>query len=267
MDTQSLKTLSREVEAVARRTGGYLIQELGRVRAAEVEEKALNSLVSYVDRQAEEQLVEALGQLLPEATFLTEEDTVQNRDSAVQWIIDPLDGTTNFLHSLPAFVVSLGLQLEGRLSLGVVYDPNREECFSAWTNGGAYLNHRPIAVSGAEDLSQSLLATGFPYYDYERMEAYIGVLRYFMQHSRGVRRFGSAALDLAYVACGRFDGFFEYSLKPWDVAAGALLVQEAGGRVTDFANGEGFLHGEELIAGSPAIHRALLQQIGPAFRA
>lgn len=265
MDPQALKELSREVEQIARQTGRFLMEELGRVGDHQIEEKALNSLVSYVDRQAEAQLVEALGRLLPEAVFLTEEDTIQNQYGSQQWIIDPLDGTTNFLHQLPAFVVSLGLRLDEELCLGVVYDPSRRECFSAWRHGGAYLNHHPIGVSHPSGLDRSLLATGFPYYDYERLQAYLEVLRYFMQHSQGIRRFGSAALDLAYVACGRFDGFFEYSLQPWDVAAGAVLVREAGGLVTDFSGGGRFLFGEELIAASPEVHPVMLHQIREAF--
>ncbi len=250
---------------VVEKTGSFIRQELGRVGADKVEEKSLHSLVSYVDRSAEEQLVQGLGALLPEATFLTEEETVQTRKGNLQWIIDPLDGTTNFLHQLPCFAISVALREGERTVLGIVYEVNRPEMFYAWAGGGAFLNGRPIRVSATAQMKDALLATGFPYYDFGRMDAYLGVLKDLMRETRGIRRLGSAAVDLAYVACGRFDGFFEYSLHPWDVAAGALLVEEAGGRVTDFSGGDNYLFGKEIVAVNQGISGALAGALSRAF--
>lgn len=233
---------------VVTETAQFIRQELGKVSGQAIETKSKNSLVSYVDKTAEEQLVEGLGKLLPEATFLTEEETVATKSGIYQWIIDPLDGTTNFLHQLPFFSVSVALRYQEEIVLGIVYEVNREECFYAWKNGGAFLNGSRIQVSPTPTLADSLIATGFPYYDYKFMAAYLGVLQKLMTDTRGIRRFGSAALDLAYVSCGRFDAYFEYSLNAWDVAAGILLVKEAGGQITDFNLGTDYLFGGELIA-------------------
>lgn len=261
-----LSNICQNANQLAERTARFIRQELGRVSAGQIEEKALNSLVSYVDKEAETQLVEGLSQLVPGSVFLTEEDTVVNQEGALRWIIDPLDGTTNFLYQLPVFSVSLALEREGEIVLGIVYEVNRQECFYAWQGGGAFLNGNPIRVSQRATLSESLLATGFPYYDYERTQAYLQVLGQLMQNSRGLRRFGSAAVDLAYVACGRFDGYFEYSLQPWDVAGGAFIVQQAGGTVSDFNGGNNWLHGQEMVAANGAISEAFLTLIKAAFR-
>lgn len=261
----SLETLCQEAIKVTESVAQFLATELGKVTAQAIEEKALNSLVSYVDRNAEMQLVEGLGKLLPEATFLTEEETVAQEDSALQWIIDPLDGTTNFLHQIPVFSISVALQQNGQTVLGIVHEVNHSECFYAWKGGGAYLNGEAIRVSKSEKLADSVLATGFPYYDYDKIKTYLKCLEYFMQNSRAIRRFGSAAVDLAYTACGRFDSFFEYSLNPWDVAGGAFIVQEAGGVVTDFSGSDNYLHGKELIAGNVAIHKEVLAIIKSQF--
>ncbi len=259
--------LCRQAIPIVERVGRFIRQEMGQVAGQDIEEKSLNSLVSYVDKNAEVQLVEALEQLLPGSTFLTEEETVAKQSGAWQWIIDPLDGTTNFLFQLPVFSISVALQREGRSVAGIVYELNRQECFYAWLGGGAFLNGRPIQVSRRAPLGNTLLATGFPYYDYKRIGPYFQVLEYFMRHTRGIRRLGSAAVDLAYVACGRFDGFFEYSLNPWDVAAGAFIVQQAGGVVTDFKGEENYLGGGEIIASNAAIAGAMQQAIGGAFYA
>lgn len=214
-----------EASLIALKAGEFIQQELGRVQGQSIEDKSLNQLVSYVDRTAEEMLVEGLQKVLPEATFLTEENTIENKEGEWQWIIDPLDGTTNFLHEVPVFSVSVALKHQKEIVVGIVYEVNRKECFYAWKGGGAWLNNKRIRVSKAPELSKSLIATGFPVTDFERLPQYLNTLGLFMQHTRGVRRLGSAATDLAYVACGRFDAFFEYNLNPWDVAAGVLLVQ------------------------------------------
>ena len=260
-----LKELCRESMELVKRTGGFIGAQVGKVGSQAIEEKSLNSLVSYVDREAERQLVDGLGSLLPGATFLTEEGTVASEKSPQQWIIDPLDGTTNFLHGLPCFSVSVALQQDGRTVMGIVYEITRQECFYAWENSGAYLNGNRIRVSSTSRLADSLIGTGFPYDDYTWIGPYFLVLEQFMRRTRGIRRFGSAAVDLAFVACGRFDAFFEYSLNPWDVAAGAFLVQEAGGKVTDFLRGDNYLHGREIISGNPQVFPEVNAAIKKAF--
>ncbi len=250
MPSYNLKTLCLQTTEIVKEVGLFIKQELGKVNSSAIETKSKNSLVSYVDQEAEQRLVQELSKLTPEAVFLTEEETIATQKGALRWIIDPLDGTTNFLHQLPFFSISVALQENDETILGVVLEVNREECFYAWKDGGAYLNKDPIQVSQNPNLADALIATGFPYYDYSRTKNYLAVLEYFMEHTRGIRRFGSAALDLAYVACGRFDAFYEYSLNAWDVAAGAFIVQEAGGKVTDFKGGDDYLFGKEIVASS-----------------
>ncbi|MEO6304267.1 MAG: inositol monophosphatase family protein, partial [Bacteroidia bacterium] len=164
------------------------------------------------------------------------------------WIVDPLDGTTNFVHGIPCYAVSIALEHKGEIILGVVLEVSRNECFYAVRNGGAFLNEKPIRVSENKQLKDCLIATGFPIYNFERIDPYIRTLEHFMRTTHGVRRIGAAAADLCYLACGRVDGFFEYNLNSWDVAAGALIVKEAGGKVTDFKNGADWLFGKEAIA-------------------
>jgi len=260
-----LKQITLDTTKIVAQVGFFIQQELQQVKDTDIETKALNSLVSYVDKNAEVQLVKALSSLLPEATFLTEEETVKNEKGIYTWIIDPLDGTTNFLHQLPFFSISVALQKEEEIILGVVYEVNRQECFYAWKNGGAYLNGKKIQTKSTNHLKDTLMATGFPYYDFEKVPAYLEVLSFFIKNTRGIRRFGSAALDLAYVACGRFDGFYEYSLNAWDVAAGIILVKEAGGKVGDFRGGNNFLFGKEMIASNPFIFQEIVTVIEEAF--
>jgi myo-inositol-1(or 4)-monophosphatase len=261
MTPQQLAALETEVCQLAREVAAFQRQELAVFDRGNIEHKGVHDLVSYVDRQSEEQLVARLQQLLPEAGFITEEGTVAQEDKALRWIIDPLDGTTNFTHGLPFFSISIALAAGEELLLGVVYESNRDECFSAYRAGGARLNGKTIRVSEVPVLDQSLLATGFPYYAFDRIENYLEVLRYFMQHTQGMRRLGSAALDLAYVACGRFEGYFEYNLNSYDVAAGALLVTEAGGTVTDFNGGKSYLFGREILAANARVHPEMLAQV------
>ncbi len=262
LNLQDLCAKSRKVVLEA---GAFIASQVGEVATAAVEEKDLNSLVSYVDKETEKLLIDGLSKLIPSSVFFTEEETVERQEGEWRWIIDPLDGTTNFLHQLPVFSVSVALQHHEETVIGIVYEVNRDECFYAWKDGGAWMNDHPISVSPTSKLSASLLATGFPYYDYDRMKAYLEVLTFFMQHTRGLRRLGSAAVDLAYVACGRFEGFYEYSLNAWDVAAGVLLVQEAGGKVTDFKGGGDYLFGRELISSNEKLHEDLLRVIQQHF--
>lgn len=237
-----------EVVSLCTRVGVYIADEARQFDFSSVEEKGLNDLVSYVDKTAEQQLVEGLQRILPEAGFITEEGTAGNTKEPLLWIVDPLDGTTNFTHGLPVFAISVALSDEQGILLGVVYEVNRKEMFTAIRGGGTRLNGEQVFVSHRSRLSQSLLATGFPYWNFEKIVNYLKILDELMKSTHGLRRMGSAAVDLAYVACGRFEGFFEYNLNAWDVAAGSLLVQEAGGMVTDFGGGENFLFGKEIIA-------------------
>ena len=254
----NLKQLSQNLNIIARRVGAFIKHEGENFDRSKIELKGFNNLVSYVDKEAEEQLVKELRKLLPEAGFITEEETDNTRGERYNWIIDPLDGTTNFTHSLPAYSVSVGLMDGNEIIVGVVYDPNRDECFSAFKDGGAFCNDNPIHVSNAPALKDSLIATGFPYYEFDLTQQYLQVLGSFMGKSHGVRRFGSAALDLAYVAIGRFEGFFEYNLNAWDVAGGALIVQEAGGKVTTFSESNDYVFGREIVASNKNIHPEML---------
>lgn len=260
-----LEKYCREARTIVTNTGAFIKEELGKVKQDAIETKALNSLVSYVDKQAEQRLVAGLGELLPEATFLTEEETVVQQEGDLRWIIDPLDGTTNFLHQIPVFSVSVALQQKGQIVIGIVYEINQDECFYAWKDGGAFMNDQAIQVSSNSKLADALTATGFPYYNYDQMLPYLEILKHFMKYTRGIRRLGSAAVDLAYVACGRFDFFFEYSLNAWDVAGGAFIVQEAGGIVSDFQGGDDFLFGKEMIAACGNIYPEVLGIIKEQF--
>jgi myo-inositol-1(or 4)-monophosphatase len=254
------------VIAIVKSCGQRLLERQQSLQDLQVRDKGLNQLVSEADVEAENALVHGLGKLIPEAAFITEEGTVAQGDGAgLAWIIDPLDGTTNFLHGLPMFSVSVALAKGNELLAGIVYVPALDECFHAVKGGGGFLNNQAIQVSQAAGLPQSLLATGFPYTDFEGTDAYLNVLRSFMQQTRGLRRMGSAAIDLAYTACGRFEGFFEYGLAPWDVAAGALLVQEAGGLLSDFRGGDHYLFGKEIIAAAPAVHAPMRSAIQEEF--
>ena len=264
--TIQLEILTQQTCNLVQEVAHFLKTEKGKVQYQDIETKSKNSLVSYVDKMAEKQLVEGLKKLLPESVFLTEEETIETQIGDYQWIIDPLDGTTNFLHSLPCFSISVALRYREELVIGVVHEVNQNETFYAYKEGGAYLNGVGIGVSSTTTLSETLIATGFPYYDYTLMSSYFGMLEYLMRETRGIRRFGSAAVDLAYVACGRFDAFFEYSLNAWDVAAGILIVQEAGGRVVDFRGGHDYLFGREIVATNAGIAEKFNKQIQFFFK-
>jgi len=224
-------------------------------------EKSKNSLVTYVDTEAEKMLVAELRQLLPEAGFITEENTLESETKVFNWIVDPLDGTTNFIHGVPIYSISVALMKDNNVIMGVVYEVNHGECFYAWQNGNSYLNGKVIQVSQNKTLEGSLLATGFPYYDYTNLDQYLEILKELLHNTRGVRRLGSAAVDLAYVACGRFEGFYEYTLNSWDVAAGSLIVQQAGGRVTDFSGEDNYIFGQEILAACPSVFPDILKVI------
>lgn len=223
-----------------------------------VEFKGATDLVSEVDRRAEAAIVACIRRTFPDHDILAEEGHREQHGSPWRWLIDPLDGTTNFLHGFDHYAVSVGLQYEGRLVVGVILDPVRQHLFTARRGGGAYLNGERLKVSGRATLKESLISTGLPWPDAADAEVYFRILHDVWQGCRNVRRPGAAALDLAYVAAGFLDGFFEFSLKPWDIAAGALLLEEAGGLVSDMAGGPAYLESGYVVAGSPDIHRALL---------
>lgn len=255
----NLETLCRQVCDLARVTGGIIRRDIHKISQKDLELKGRHNYVTYVDRMSEAFLVKELTSLLPEAGFITEEGTKAKEGGRFQWVIDPLDGTTNFIHALPIYSISIALMDQEEVVLGVVYEVNQKECFYAWKGSSAYLNGKPIQCSGTGILDDSLLATGFPYTDPGYMEHNLRLLGYLLQNTRGLRRFGSAAVDMAYVACGRFDAFYEYGLNPWDVAAGSLLVRQAGGRVSDFNGGNQFIHGKEIIVSNPFIYDHLME--------
>lgn len=255
-----LSALAQPLQDLCRQVGGFIREEGRNFDLKNIEYKGTNDLVSYVDKSAEQQLVDGLHKLLPEAGFITEENT-RNEEAAYNWIIDPLDGTTNFLHGLPVFSVSVALARGHEPVLGVVYEVNRDECFWAYEGGGAFCNSSKIEVSTPGKLGESLIATGFPYHDFGRQNDYLKILGDFMAKSHGVRRLGSAAVDLAYVACGRFEGFFEFNLNAWDVAAGVIIIKEAGGAVTTFAEGGDPVFGREICASNGRVHEEMLEVI------
>jgi myo-inositol-1(or 4)-monophosphatase len=248
----------------AARLAGGLIRENWQ-QAKEVHYKSTINLVTATDRQAEEKIVDLLLKNFPDHSILAEEETaIVAPGSDYRWIIDPLDGTTNFAHSYPQFAVSIALEHEGQVVLGVVYDPLREEGFSAIKGEGALLNDRPISISKIPELDKALLATGFPYDHRENIDFYLKFFRAFAKRSQGIRRAGAAALDLCYLACGRLDGFWELKLHPWDTAAGTLIVREAGGTVTDFSGKPFSISGEETLASNGLIHAEMLEALTEA---
>jgi myo-inositol-1(or 4)-monophosphatase len=249
------------VEAVARKAGQFIMNEQTRFKNDRVEKKGHNDFVSYVDRGAEEIIVSGLKDLIPEAAFHTEEATTERTSAEYTWVIDPLDGTTNFIHGVPFFAVSIALLQNNEPIIGVVYEINQDEMFTATKGGGTHLNGDRIQVSDCKKVSESLIGTGFPYYDYHLIDKYLDLFKHLMQHSRGLRRPGSAATDLAYTAAGRFDSFYEYSLSPWDVAAGILLVREAGGTVTNFDGGDDAIFIKEIVATNGKLHSEMLNLV------
>jgi myo-inositol-1(or 4)-monophosphatase len=258
-------TLNIAVRA-ARRAGNLISNAMEQVDRLEVTEKATNDFVTEVDRQAEESIITILQESFPNHCILGEENgEIEAKDGSTdnQWIIDPLDGTTNFLHGFPQFAVSIALKHKGRLEHAVVYDPTRQELFTASRGGGAQLNDHRLRVTSRKNLDGALLGTGFPFKQQEHLETYLDTFKALFPMTAGIRRPGSAALDLAYVAAGRLDGFWEIGLNPWDMAGGALLVQEAGGLISDFGGGDDFLDTGNVVAGSPKVFKAMLQTIRP----
>ena len=239
-----------QVQNLAREAGAFIRDERKNVSAGNIEIKSVASLVTYVDKTAEKQIVSRLHELLPGAGFVAEEGTAGSNNEKFTWFVDPLDGTTNYLFGIAPHSVSIGLAEDGKMVLGVVYEIGANEMFYAWKDSPAYLNGKEIHVAQRAKAEETLIATGFPYYDFDRINDYIEAMRYLMKNTLGLRRFGSAAVDLSYVACGRFDAFYEHALHAWDVAAGVFILQQAGGKTTDFNGGDNWLFGGELISAS-----------------
>ena len=260
-----LSKLEKNTISLCREVGAFIAGEQPKLISSDISAKGLHDYVTYVDKTSEKELIYGLSELLPGSAFLAEEGSVEHVSSEYTWIIDPLDGTTNYIHGLPVYSISVALQKAGRTILGIVLDIKSGECFHAQEGSGAYLNGKPIRVTDTSSLSESLLATGFPYNDFSRQEEYLRLFSELMRLSRGIRRYGSAAIDLAWVACGRFDGFWEYGLKPWDVAAGAYIAKQAGAACSDFTGNNNFLHGREIVCGNINIHRELLTTLKRCF--
>jgi myo-inositol-1(or 4)-monophosphatase len=253
--------LSIAVKA-ARRAGSIINRASLDLDRLTVTHKSSHDYVSEVDRMAEQSIIEVLLDAYPDHAILAEESGTQG-DSEHRWIIDPLDGTTNFLHGFPQYSISIALMHKDSITQAVIYDPVRNDLFTATRGRGAFLNDRRLRVSKRAQMTDALIGTGFPYSDYTHLDAYLGMFRDIIQKTAGVRRPGSAALDLAYTAAGRFDGFWEAGLNIWDIAAGCLLVQEAGGLVGDFQGNEKYLRSGNVVAGGPKIFSQLLQTIAP----
>lgn len=253
-----LQDVCKQVVELTATVGEFIREQRKEFTIDRVETKGLHDFVSYVDKESEKRLVDGLTTILPQAGFIAEEGTGSQKPGGLNWIIDPLDGTTNFIHGLPPYAISIALMDGDKVILGVINEVTLNECFYAWGNGKAYLNGKEIRVSEISTVEGALIATGFPYYDYNRIDPFMDSMEYFMRYSHGLRRLGSAATDLAYVACGRFEAFYEYSLQPWDVAAGAFIVEQAGGRVSDFSGEKNHIFGKEIVASNAEIFQPFL---------
>lgn len=259
MDYKSLCTAAC---GIAREAGEYIARQRETFTFADVEFKGTQNMVSYVDKQAERMIVAYLKELTPQAGFITEEGTAgAAQQTDLQWVIDPLDGTTNFIHGLAPFCVSIGLLDRGELVVGVVYEINMKEMFYAWKGSDAYLNGRKISVSTTDKLENSLIAVGFAYSVQANENGFMDKMAWFQQNTNGIRRLGSAAADLVYTACGRFDAFVQTRLSAWDVAGGALIAKQAGAVVTDYKRGDNFLFGGEIIVTTPKIYEEFKQHV------
>lgn len=253
--------LCKEVQEVALKAGQFIAQEHETFSADDIEYKGEQNLVSYVDKEAEVIVVEGLRRLLPEAGFITEEETASHSDERLKWIIDPLDGTTNFVHGLPPYCVSIALMDGEELVVGVVYEVTHREMFYAWKGSDAYLNGEKIEVSNVEKLEDSLIAVGFSHSVADMHPDVLEKFLWYQLNTNGIRRLGSATADLVYVACGRLDGYLQERLSSWDVAAGALIVERAGGRVSDYSGGDDYIFGGEIVATNAKIYDQFLDTI------
>ncbi len=256
-----LNTIGNKTINLTKQVGNFIVNERQNFNISAVEEKGLHDFVSYVDKQAEQKLVNGLKEIIPNSGFIAEEKTAGHNNEEYIWIIDPLDGTTNYIHNLKPYAISIALQHKSKTILGVIYELGADEIFYSWQGTEAFCNQKQIKVTNAKNISQGLIATGFHINDFNRLHNHLQVVEQVVKNSHGIRRHGSAATDLAYVAAGRFDGFFEYGLSAWDVAAGAFLVQQAGGKVSDYIGENNYLYGREIIAGNFDVYTDLLKII------
>ena len=261
LTTAQLQNLCLNLLPGVKSTGAYIREQYSKREHIHFQTKAKNEVVSFVDQTAEQQLVKAVQQLVPEAGFLTEEKTVIDSEKDFQWIIDPVDGTTNFYYGIPFFAVSVALIHKQNILLGVVLDVMHNDIYYAWKGGGCFFNGTPSFCTSLSTTEEVFLATGIPNYDFERKAEYLSSLNQLIDTTRGIRRLGSAALELAYVAAGRFNAFFESGLKPWDTAASVCLIKEAGGLVTDLQGGTDYLYGKSILAASKEVHPLLLKKL------
>jgi myo-inositol-1(or 4)-monophosphatase len=246
----------------AARAGGAVVRDGAANRATlAIERKQANDFVSIVDKGSERAIIDLIAARFPDHAFHGEESGASDNAASSDhvWIIDPLDGTTNFLHGIPHYCVSIALSIGGKIAVGVILDPIHDRLFAATRGGGATLNGAPLATSSRPSLAEAVIGTGTPFYDFSFLDAYLGSLREIMQRCAGIRRAGACALDLAYVAAGWLDGFWERNVWPWDVAAGSLLIEEAGGMITDMAGGDTFVNAGHVVCGGPGVHRELLE--------
>ena len=261
----NMQLLCEQVIELTKTTGVFLKNFRTNLTTVDVESKGLHNYVTAADKESERRLVEGLSALLPEAGFVAEEGTSDKKGEVFNWIIDPIDGTTNFIHGLPCYCISIGLMRHSELVLGVVYDPSADECFYAWEGSKAYLNGKEISVTKVDNLHASLVATGFPYTDFGVVKEYLALFEEMLHSCSGLRRLGSAALDIVYVACGRFEAFYEYGLKPWDVAGGAFILQQAGGTVSTFHGEADVVFGPDFIGSNSKVHGELISIVEKYF--
>jgi len=263
----NLENICLQVIEIAKKTASIIRNGQHSLTNDQIENKGLHDFVTSVDKQSEEFLYLNLKNLIKGAGFIGEEQTHNHKSDLFNWVVDPLDGTTNFIHGLSPFAVSIALMKENKIVLGIVLEVISGEVFYAWEGSSAYLNKTPIRVSKVSSIQDALIATGFPYSNFSQMESFMKSLSLFMENSHGLRRLGSAAIDLAYLACGRFEAFYEYNLNVWDVAAGAFIVQQAGGKVSDFSGGDQYLFGKEIVAANENIFEEFLGLIRKTMHA
>jgi myo-inositol-1(or 4)-monophosphatase len=247
-------------------SGDFIRKNIGNISKDDINKKQASDFVTHIDTESEQIIINTIKSDFPDHSFLTEESLKEDDKGYYRWIIDPLDGTTNFIHSYPVFSVSIALEFQGEIILGIVYDPVRDEMFSAEKGKGAFLNGQPLSVSSINRLDNSIIATGFPFRNKDMIDDYLKLFKNIFQKVSDIRRAGSAALDLAYIACGRCDGFFELGLSPWDVAAGSILINEAGGIITDFSGNSEYLLTGNIVAGTPVLHGNILNEVNGVFK-
>lgn len=261
-----LKNICFQVIDLVKDTSKLVLRESQKGKNLGLEAKGKHDYVTRVDKAAEAKLVEGLSVIIPESGFIAEEGTSTKKGDKYNWVIDPIDGTTNFIHGLFPFAISVALMEDDEVVIGVVYEFGLKECFYAWKGSEAYLNEQIISVSQVNKVSDSLIATGFPYTNFEYLDEFFNSMRYFMGNSHGLRRLGSAATDIVYVACGRFEGFYEYGLNAWDVAAACLILDRAGGRSSDFTGGDNYLFGGEIVSSNSEVFEEFQQSVNKLMK-